>query len=84
MFVGRMTAKGFSSRKIWMARGTGLCGDEEDTAGLLIYQEGTQGCTEMVGVGFPSRSFQVRTQQAVFVVKSFIEPPPPLVWSKLY
>jgi hypothetical protein len=77
MFVGIMTAKGSSSRKIWMVRGTHLCGDGEDAswiADISIRRWVTRACLKWLGVGFliSYRSFQVRTQQAVFVVKSLL------------
>lgn len=72
MLVGIMTAKGSSSRKIWKVGGLVSVVLGRTPSGLLIYQEGAQGYTEMLGGGFPSRSFQVRTQQAVFVVKSLL------------
>lgn len=52
--------------------------------GLLIYQEGTQGCTEMVEGGFPIQIFPGKDTASSLCGEEFIEPLPPLVWSKLY
>lgn len=49
MLVGIMTAKGSSSRKIWKVGGLVSVVLGRTPSGLLIYQEGAQGYTEMLG-----------------------------------
>lgn len=72
MLVGVMSAKGSSSRKIWKVGGLVSVVLGRTPSDLLIcLSGGHSGVLRCLGVGFPSRYLQVRTQQAVFVVKVY-------------
>lgn len=81
-----VTAKGPSSRWIWMVRGTRLYGDGEDTSWIadLSIRRSLRGALRWMGVGFPIQHFPGKDTVSSLCGEEFIEPFPPLAWSKLY